>query len=338
MGRMLPSFRTGNLAEGTCVEIFRRFAAMATVPRADDIGVDAVGNLLRLHDGMLYAEDQFYLQVKSAGVKVFPYLDWTPEGRKKEVREYTWLRAQRLPMFLASVDMKANVVEVYSMHFARFALNKHVATGVIAYIGDAKPPNHVPENWPINGSGKPEPTPDTWETVSLGKPALRFTFAEAQQDGFADRVFPVLKGWCRIENRFLAVDHATNVRPTAFEWEANEPPNELGGMMAVMGPGDTLAADLGDAAAVLASHLIAHSLKAQIETMSVTSPESLRVTAVMDYFRERGVPMVPLGSVARVEGNGQVSQVATSSSVMPLSPDFPDRATVLADLDDAGEE
>ncbi len=293
---------------------------MAAVPRPDDVGVDGLGSLLQLHDGMLYAEDQFYLQVKSAGTMAFPYLDWTPGGKKKEVREYTWLRGQRLPFFLASIDMKSSIVKVYSMHFARFSVNRHVATGVVAYIGDAKPKHYAPEGWPLEDDGKtPEPTPDTWPVVSLRHPIMEFTFAEVEEDWFPERSYRVLKAWCELETRYLAVDHASNVNPTGFTWKTNEPPVLTGGMMAVMNADDTLRVDLGDCAAILSAHLMKDLLQAQVSTQSSDSPESLRVRVVIDYFQSHGVPIVPLVSKARMS-DGPATAVAQRGTDLPAEP------------------
>lgn len=41
-GRIAANFRRANIAEGIAIQVFRPFAAIATVPRDEDYGVDFI--------------------------------------------------------------------------------------------------------------------------------------------------------------------------------------------------------------------------------------------------------------------------------------------------------
>ena len=65
-GRLRTSFRSGNLAEHLGLLLLKGIAAVADVPRTEDVGLDAVATLLRrASDGNCYAEDGFVVQLKS---------------------------------------------------------------------------------------------------------------------------------------------------------------------------------------------------------------------------------------------------------------------------------
>src|SRR5436305_14802175 len=84
-GRLRTSFRSGNLAEHLGLLLLKGIAAVADVPRTEDIGLDAVATLLRRDaDGNCYAEDGFVVQLKS-------YSETSIEYRHHEL---TWLLGQ----------------------------------------------------------------------------------------------------------------------------------------------------------------------------------------------------------------------------------------------------
>jgi len=65
-GRLRTSFRSGNLAEDLGLLLLKGIAAVADVPRTEDVGLDAIATLLRrASDGNCYAEDGFVVQLKS---------------------------------------------------------------------------------------------------------------------------------------------------------------------------------------------------------------------------------------------------------------------------------
>ncbi len=63
-GRRRENLRSGDLAEELGILLLKGIAAIAEVPRPEDIGFDGVATLLREGEGgFLYAENSFYLQI-----------------------------------------------------------------------------------------------------------------------------------------------------------------------------------------------------------------------------------------------------------------------------------
>jgi hypothetical protein len=68
VGRRPRDFRAGDLSEELGVALLKGIAAVATVPRPEDVGIDAIATLLREGPNrMLVAENSFYVQIKKAG-------------------------------------------------------------------------------------------------------------------------------------------------------------------------------------------------------------------------------------------------------------------------------
>src|SRR5947207_12580613 len=103
-GRLRTSFRSGNLAEHLGLLLLKGIAAVADVPRTEDIGLDAVATLLRRDaDGNCYAEDGFVVQLKS-------YSETSIEYRHHEL---TWLLGQSQPMFIGRVSLEQSRICLY---------------------------------------------------------------------------------------------------------------------------------------------------------------------------------------------------------------------------------
>jgi hypothetical protein len=73
-GRLQRDFRSGNLAEHQGVLLLKGIAAVADVPRPEDVGLDAIATLLRPDDDdNYYAEDTFVVQLKSTSANSIRY-------------------------------------------------------------------------------------------------------------------------------------------------------------------------------------------------------------------------------------------------------------------------
>ncbi len=78
-GRRGKNLRSGDLAEELGNLLLKGLAAVAEVPRPEDVGFDSVATLLREDGaGFLYAEDPFYVQFKSASVESVTYAATIP--------------------------------------------------------------------------------------------------------------------------------------------------------------------------------------------------------------------------------------------------------------------
>src|SRR2546423_2198134 len=103
-GRLRTSFRSGNLAEHLGLLLLKGIAAVADVPRTEDVGLDAVANLLRrASDGNCYAEDGFVVQLKSHSETSIEYCD----------HELSWLLGQSQPMFIGRVSLKHSGISLH---------------------------------------------------------------------------------------------------------------------------------------------------------------------------------------------------------------------------------
>src|SRR3954470_20227230 len=103
-GRLGANLRSGNMAEALGILLLKGIAAVADVPRTEDVGLDAVASLLRRdEDGNCYAEDNFVVQLKSDSATSIEYRD----------HELEWLLAQSLPMFIGLVSLRDSRLSLY---------------------------------------------------------------------------------------------------------------------------------------------------------------------------------------------------------------------------------
>ena len=99
------NFRSGDLAEQLGIYLLQSVALVAPIPRTEDVGIDVVCTLISDYNQFSYlAEDSFYVQVKSNGVKEIEYSDI----------EVDWLTNLKLPFFIAVVDKLETKVSLYT--------------------------------------------------------------------------------------------------------------------------------------------------------------------------------------------------------------------------------
>src|SRR5687767_12065193 len=103
-GRLRNSFRSGNLAEDLGLLLLKGIAAVAEVPRTEDVVLEAVASLLRLDtDRNCYAEDTFLVQLKSESTASLEYRG----------HALTWLLDQTPPMFIGLISLKQSRISLY---------------------------------------------------------------------------------------------------------------------------------------------------------------------------------------------------------------------------------
>ena len=96
--RLRTSFRFGNLAEDLGLLLLKGISTVADVPRTEDVGLDAIANLLRFDaDRNCYAEDSFGVQLKAISEQRSNMLamPWTGFSHK---RNHCLLAVFLLPM------------------------------------------------------------------------------------------------------------------------------------------------------------------------------------------------------------------------------------------------
>jgi hypothetical protein len=106
-GRRHKDFRSGDLNEELGVLLLKCVAAVAPVPRPEDVGIDAVATLLRdAEKDLLIAENSFYVQFKSSSERKIKYID----------HEVRWLESLRLPFFIGCVRKKESAIDLFATH------------------------------------------------------------------------------------------------------------------------------------------------------------------------------------------------------------------------------
>src|SRR5947208_3278723 len=90
--RRWRDFRSGDWNEEFGILMLKAFAAVAYVPRQEDFGLDAISTLLRddKNSRYLYAEESFYVQLKSESEKTISY----------DGDSIRWLKKLELPLFI----------------------------------------------------------------------------------------------------------------------------------------------------------------------------------------------------------------------------------------------
>jgi hypothetical protein len=205
--RISQNLRSGFLHEELGLLLLRQVASVAEVPRPDDVGIDATAVLLRpVADNLRYADGHaFGVQLKAKSVT---HIDYDIDDKTKQPKDrghLRWLKEQRIPLFVGSVDTTNVSIDLYTMQPAYLTLICHKsARGLRVTFGDAEV-----------GSKVDAPT------RSLGPPILSFGLDEAQNEQFQRKAYEILKGWLLIEygnvqTRPAGYIELTECRPNAI--------------------------------------------------------------------------------------------------------------------------
>ena len=204
-GRRGKNLRSGDLAEELGILLLKGIAAVAEAPRPEDIGFDGVATLLREDEsGLLYAEDSFYVQFKSASVPSVTY-----EGHEAE-----WLMNLKLPLFIGSVNSKNSTISLYTTF--RLSQTSLECTYPVLSL-------HMHETVEIFDS-KGE------RSLNIGPPLLTWGFEDLQSTRFRQTAFEMLKVVIRVDASNLV--HRNIKYMNLLNWTTNEAVSESGVMMA----------------------------------------------------------------------------------------------------------
>lgn len=195
-GRRHKGFRQGDLAEDLGVALLKSIAAVASGPRPEDFGLDAVATLLRSEGNLLYAEDSFCVQFKRASIREITYSG----------HEAAWLRELRLPFFVASVDRSATNLSLYS---------SHRLTQLLA--------SESPESICLKLEAPPNDEKLTATSIQIGPPVLQWSMSDAHSSAFSELAYSVLKPLIQTEQRNLLYRHAHFVE--GLTWTTNQIPS-----------------------------------------------------------------------------------------------------------------
>jgi hypothetical protein len=162
VGRLRTSFRSGNLNEHLGLLLLKGIAAVAEIPRPEDVGLDAVATLLRGdEDGNCYAEDSFVVQLKSESVESIQYED----------HELKWFVGQSAPVFIGRISLADARISLYQTIFINQAVVALHAKKVRILFGESEIGGFLRgQRWfPWVGTGA-----DTG-AIWLGLPVLQWT-------------------------------------------------------------------------------------------------------------------------------------------------------------------
>ncbi len=114
-GRRPGGIRSGDLNEELGILLLKSFATVASVPRPEDTGIDAVATLLRKDPkNLLIAENSFFVQLKSYSGRTVEYAN----------HEVDWVKNLKLPFFIGSVCKEQASIDLYSTHrLTEFLIN-----------------------------------------------------------------------------------------------------------------------------------------------------------------------------------------------------------------------
>jgi hypothetical protein len=262
VGRRHKDFRSGDLSEEMGVLLLKGIAAVATVPRPEDVGIDAIATLLR--EGpqrMLVAENSFYVQLKAFGKKKVIYVG----------HEVRWLEALRLPFFLGVVRMNEAALDLYATHRLSQVLLEKAWEEIHLYF---EPTDEV-----RGGSDR--------RFAHIGPPLLSWSMHELANPDFSSRAYSILKPYLDTEQRnieYRPIGYLENIH-----WETGQPPD--------CESGQTLLGSVSDEYALrvmrsMAPHLSAFYLRA----MARNDREGLELyLRLANHMREAGFDPDPGG-------------------------------------------
>jgi hypothetical protein len=108
MAKRHKNFRSGDINEDLGLLLLKSISFVAPVPRTEDVGVDAVCTLHRQEGNLLFAEDSFWIQLKS--------YDSTTKANNKityDAEKCEWLKTLRLPFIIGFVDKLDLKIELF---------------------------------------------------------------------------------------------------------------------------------------------------------------------------------------------------------------------------------
>ena len=184
--------------------LLKGLAAVAEVPRPEDVGFDGVATLLREGDsGLLYAEDSFYVQIKTSSFDPVTY-----EGHEAE-----WLKKLKLPFFIGSVDTKDATLSLYTtFRLSQVMLESPYPKLVLHLKGVAEKSDVGVER-----------------VFNIGPPLLRWGFGDLQSSEFRSKAFAMLKTVIDAEMRNIR--HRVVKYIEGIQWETNAYASVSGIMM-----------------------------------------------------------------------------------------------------------
>jgi hypothetical protein len=221
-GRRLSSYRKGDWNEDLGILLLKLLAAVAPIPRQEDFGLDAIGTLLQpAQNNLVYAEESFYIQLKSESKKTISYRD----------HELDWLRNLQLPLFIGVVSRKSSFLNLFPAHM----LNEFFV------LRDFKNLKKLTIKLQDDGA-KRKVNGESYE-LYIGPPLLTINIAHASDSSFIEEAYQILRKYLRLEHQNIQTRRLRFYRH--IKWENNKDVSSDGHLVALRR--DLLKDDLFDA-------------------------------------------------------------------------------------------
>lgn len=215
-GRRDVNLRSGDLHESFGLLMLQSIAAVAPVPRTEDVGMDAICTLLESAPASsrnLIARESFAVQIKASSVR---FVEFRPH-------EVEWLLALELPLFFGVVSMEDSELRLYTLNNL---VRKLHLTRAVTY-----PTGIVVELVAGSYSG-PVPSSD------VGPPVASWKLAESKS--LRPTLIATMRRWCELEQLNL------RLRPLDsgefYRWQSNCLPEREGGFYSSSGTEHAVAA------------------------------------------------------------------------------------------------
>jgi hypothetical protein len=275
-GRRYKDFRGGDLSEELGHLLLKGIAAVATVPRSEDIGIDAVATLLKLtDDDYLIAEDSFYVQFKSISLRRIKF----------EEHEVRWLEKLKLPYFIGSIRKRQSTIDLYAAHRLSQVLLENLYTEITALLDNETEVHETDKR-----------------SIYIGPPLLSWTTQDLSTSDFALLAYKVIKPYLTIEQR--NIDYRSIRYFEVITWETGKPPTAQPNPVMYH---STSSGDIQSVFREMSPHLLAIVLNSSMKQDRRGLEIVLRLA---EYMRESGADPDPFGMYQAIfDVMGQTSRM-----------------------------
>ena len=274
-GRRLGSYRKGDWNEELGILLLKSLAAVAPIPRQEDFGLDAVATLLRPDQKyFVYAEDSFYVQLKSESKDPLSYRD----------HELEWLNNLQLPLFIGQVRRRDSSLRLYPAH----SLNE------MLILRDFRGFKELVVRLQENGGAKRQINEERCE-VFLGEPLLTINIKQASDAEFTKHAYQILKDYLRMEHQNITSRHLKFYRH--IRWTTNEKVFYEGQLVALRR--GFLKDDLYDACESIVPGLQVIQLYAESEDKVLAE----KLSSLVNHLREFLTTPEAIGESGNIQGN-----------------------------------
>lgn len=258
-GRRLSSYRKGDWNEDLGILLLKLLAAVAPIPRQEDFGLDAIGTLLHpVQNNLVYAEESFYIQLKSESQKAISYRD----------HELDWLKNLQLPLFIGQVSRKDSSLLLFPAH----VLNEFFVLRDFRNLKELVIKLH-------DDSAKRKVNGESYE-LYIGPPLLTINITHASDSSFIENAYKILKNYLHLEHQNI------NSRRLRFyrhiKWITNKEVSSDGHLVALRR--DFLKDDLFDACKSMVPGLKLIKLYSESEDKDLAKKLSSLVDHLSDFF------------------------------------------------------